>query len=71
MSEKKTAYNFDLETGQEVIRDLNESELASMKELQDTIKKLEKEAESKAKARESALSKLAALGLTEEEIASL
>jgi hypothetical protein len=71
MSEKKTAYDFNLETGQEVIRDLNESELASMKELEDTIKKLEKEAESKAKARESALSKLAALGLTEEEIAAL
>jgi hypothetical protein len=71
MSDKKTAYEFNLETGQEIIRDLNESELASIKELQDLTKKLEQEANAKAKARESALSKLAKLGLTEEEIASL
>ena len=71
MSDRKTAYEFNLETGQEIIRDLNESELKSMKQLEDSIKKLEKEADVREKSRQSALSKLAALGLTEEEIASL
>jgi len=71
MSDKKTAYDFDLSTGVELIRELNESELSSIKDLEDSMKRLEKEASDKDKARKSALVKLAKLGLTEEEIASL
>lgn len=67
----KTLLILDAETGIETIRELTEDEVAdlaiSKKELDARIAELE----AKAAARESALAKLAALGLTQEEIDAL
>jgi hypothetical protein len=55
----------------EIKREATEKELAQLKIDQAVWKKTEAEAKAKEEARESALAKLAKLGLTEEEIASL
>ena len=57
--------------GQEIIRDLTPEEIANNLKDHKVIENEKAEAEAKATARASALSKLAALGLTETEIAAL
>jgi|LakMenE01Jun11ns_1017448.scaffolds.fasta_scaffold5583238_1 hypothetical protein len=71
MSEKITAIVFDGLTGETIERDLNEEELEERKLVLAQVSEEEAAEASKVKARKSALKKLAALGLTEEEIASL
>ena len=68
---KKMHTIYNMETGEEITREMNADELAS--ELQDleleTARKAE--AQARATARASALAKLAALGLSADEIAAL
>ena len=61
----------DAETGEDLIRDMNDEELSAHKLATAEIKAQNAEIKAKAEARASALAKLAALGLTEAEIASL
>jgi len=65
------AVEFDNATGKLIEREFNEEEIAERKKMQAQIKAADTEAKAKAEARASALAKLAALGLTEAEIASL
>ena len=58
-------------TGEETIRDYTAEEIADCKTRQAELDKKLAEAETKATARASALAKLAALGLTADEIAAL
>jgi DNA-binding NarL/FixJ family response regulator len=61
----------DALTGNQIIRDMNNEELSAYIEADFEIQAQQAEAEVKATARESALAKLAALGLTAEEVAAL
>lgn len=61
----------DAATGEVKERPLTVEEIAERKEIQAEAKAIEAETKAKAEARVSALAKLAALGLTEEEIATL
>jgi DNA-binding NarL/FixJ family response regulator len=71
MSETLTAVIFDATSGQVIERPLNAEELAQ-RELDIAEYEAQKaEAEAKTTARESALAKLAALGLTADEVAAL
>jgi DNA-binding NarL/FixJ family response regulator len=63
-----TMFIVDAQTGETFVRDLTADELAENKAYSDQVKN---EEEAKTAARESALAKLAALGLTAEEIAAL
>jgi DNA-binding NarL/FixJ family response regulator len=63
-----TGLTVNAATGEEVIAPLNQDELEY---IQTITQEVESEKEAKATARTSALAKLAALGLTEEEIAAL
>ena len=71
MAEKLTLLHIDAATGIETIRELTTSEVAEHDALQAGYETKEAEAEAKIAARTSALAKLAALGLTEEEIGAL
>jgi hypothetical protein len=71
MTEKLTLVEFDGLTGIETIRELTKDELAEHSELVKANETLLLEEQTKADARASALAKLAALGLTEAEIAAL
>jgi hypothetical protein len=71
MADNLTLIEFDGATGQEVVRELTKDEIAERKELAIESKKLHDELQAKEDAKASALAKLAALGLTEEEIAAL
>lgn len=66
-----TAYEFNAETGEEIIRELTVEELEQRKADAIEAAAIQAEREAKAAARQSALAKLAELGLTEEEIAAL
>ena len=68
MPEKAVAVDFDAITGETVIRDLTEDEIATRDA--DSLASTQAQ-EQKLANRESALTKLAALGLTEAEIAAL
>jgi hypothetical protein len=68
MTEKFTALEIDGQTGQELIRDLTAEEIAEKQEL---ALQSQQEQDLRNLTKESALAKLAALGLTEEEIAAL
>ena len=57
--------------GVEVIRDLTPAEIESNLKDHQALEEEKAKAEAKAEARNSALAKLAALGLTESEIAAL
>ena len=71
MSEKITLVEFDGLTGIETVRELTSEELIEHSEIVEAnIIAIEAE-EARAAAKASALAKLAALGLTEEEIAAL
>lgn len=61
----------DLNTGKETIRPYTAEEIAEVEAETDRVKKLNELAATKEAARTSALAKLAALGLTEDEIAAL
>jgi hypothetical protein len=65
------AIEVDALTGEVTERPLSEEELAQRQADELAAKALEAEAQAKAAARESALAKLADLGLTAEEIAAL
>jgi hypothetical protein len=71
MSEALTALIFDGATGEVIERPLTSEEIAENKSIQAEVEANQAEREAKAEARLSALAKLAALGLTEEEIAAL
>jgi hypothetical protein len=71
MTEKLTAVEFDGLTGETTQRDLNSQEIQDLELRQQEAKATQDEIDSRKAARESALFKLAALGLTEEEIAAL
>jgi hypothetical protein len=68
MTEKLTALEVNALTGEEVIRELTADEIAEREQIDKAMKA---ELEVRADAKASALAKLAALGLTEEEIAAL
>ena len=70
-TEVLTALEVDGLTGETVERPLTADELADRKEMQKTAAAKAAEVKAKAEARASALSKLADLGLTAEEIAAL
>ena len=71
MADKLTALQVNAETGETIERELTTQEVEELKAF--AIKDAQKlaEAEARVTARTSALAKLAALGLTEEEIAAL
>jgi hypothetical protein len=71
MPETKTQLIFDALTNTEVIVELTSDDLADRKAIKDAADLIEAEEQAKAAARASALAKLAALGLTEAEIAAL
>jgi len=62
---------FDISTNEVTERLYTEEEVLMIEEEMVRVAELNKEAELKEKNRQSALAKLAALGLTEEEIAAL
>jgi DNA-binding NarL/FixJ family response regulator len=69
--ENLTAISFDALTGETTIRPLTPAELAEREQMQAAQEALQAEQDAKIAARQSALAKLAALGLTEEEIGAL
>jgi hypothetical protein len=71
MSNRPNIVFFDGETNKTTQREMTDDELSEALTLEQKQKDLFLEQESKIQARQSALSKLAALGLTEEEIAAL
>jgi hypothetical protein len=71
MSEKLLIQEIDAQTGESNIRPFTSEEVAAYKSFQSQIALTEAETQAKVDAKTSALAKLAALGLTEEEIAAL
>ena len=71
MSETLTAVIFDAATGETIERPLTAEEIAEREVMQAEAQARQAEAEAKVAARESALAKLAALGLTADEVAAL
>jgi hypothetical protein len=71
MTEKLTLLQIDGLTGTETIRELTADELANHAQIVKANETALAEQQFKAEAKASALAKLAALGLTEEEIAAL
>jgi DNA-binding NarL/FixJ family response regulator len=67
----QTGLTVNVITGEEIIAPLTKEELDFIKLVQSSIASQKAEQDAKIAARQSALAKLAALGLTEEEIASL
>jgi hypothetical protein len=67
MSELKITL-IDASTGEVIEREMNSEELANQEAIANEVKQVE---EDRQKTRDSALGKLAKLGLTKEEIASL
>lgn len=62
---------FDVVSGKVTERPYSAAEIAEMKKAEAEIEKLNAQAIAQAEIRKSALAKLAALGLTEDEIAAL
>lgn len=71
MSEVLTVMIVDVATGEETIRPLTPEELAEREAMVAEAAQRKAEAQAKVDARQSALAKLAALGLTEEEVGAL
>jgi DNA-binding NarL/FixJ family response regulator len=71
MSEQLTTVLFDGLSGEQTSRPLTQSEIEVLELAKQAQATINAEAQAKAAARESALAKLAALGLTEAEIAAL
>jgi hypothetical protein len=66
-----TAIEFNGETGETIERELTAEEIADLKKSAEEAEAIEAERDAKIAARQSALAKLADLGLTAEEIAAL
>jgi hypothetical protein len=66
-----TIKEINAETGEEIVRDMTDDEIAEYQAGQYAIAALEVALKAKEVARQSALEKLAALGITAEEAASL
>jgi len=71
MTNELKLVEYDALTGIETVREYSEEELADHEQTVKRSKELLKAEKAKEEAKKSALAKLAALGLTEEEIASL
>jgi DNA-binding NarL/FixJ family response regulator len=71
MSETLKAVIFDAATGETTERPLTSEEIAEREASHAESQARQAEADAKATARESALAKLAALGLTADEVAAL
>ncbi len=71
MSETLKAFIFDAATGEVTERPLTADEIAEREVMQAEAEARQAEADAKVAARESALAKLAALGLTADEVAAL
>ena len=71
MADKLLTTEIDVLTGIIVEREMTADEIANQKQLASEAAARQAEADAKVAARESALTKLAALGLTADEIASL
>ena len=71
MNEKLTTFVADASTGLVVERELSKEEIAERQIILADIENQNSIIENRQQARNSALAKLAALGLTEEEIAAL
>jgi hypothetical protein len=71
MSKQLTALEVDVITGEQTIRPLTVEEISDRQEIATNLEAQQAEAQAKADARESALAKLAALGLTQDEINAL
>jgi DNA-binding NarL/FixJ family response regulator len=71
MSETLTAVIVDAATGEVIERPLTADEISDREAMEVYQQARQAEAEAKATARESALAKLAALGLTADEVAAL
>ena len=71
MSESLTAVIFDAATGDVIERPLTADEITELEVMQAEAAARQAEADAKVAARESALAKLAALGLTADEVAAL
>lgn len=71
MSETLTAVIFDAATGETIERPLTADEIAEREAMQAEAEARQAEADAKVAARESALAKLAKLGLTADEVAAL
>lgn len=71
MSETLTAVIVDAATGEVTERPLTADEIAHREAMQAEAEARQAEADAKVAARESALAKLAALGLTADEVAAL
>ena len=70
-TEVLTALEVNAPTGETTERELTAEEIAEREEMHSKAQAQQTETEAKAAARNSALAKLAELGLTEEEIAAL
>lgn len=68
---KFTEVIHDISTGETIILPFTEKQIAEAEALQKKLDEQQKQIQEKEKSRKSALAKLAALGLTEEEIAAL
>jgi DNA-binding NarL/FixJ family response regulator len=66
-----TTVDFDGLTGESIVRDSTPEEIASCAEAFAEAQARQADEDAKATARESALAKLAALGLTADEVAAL
>jgi hypothetical protein len=71
MSEVLTTVIADASTGEVIEREMTAEEIADHEEIEAAALAAEAERQAKIAARESALAKLAALGLTQEEIDAL
>jgi DNA-binding NarL/FixJ family response regulator len=71
MEENETVLEYNGITGETTIRPQTPEELAEREQMQAAQEALQAEQDAKVAARQSALAKLAALGLTEEEIGAL
>jgi len=71
MTKKPKALCLDVATGILVERDLTAEEIAEIEQFKIESEAQQADQDAKIAARQSALAKLAALGLTEEEIAAL
>jgi hypothetical protein len=71
MTETLNLLQVNAETGEETIRPLNEDELIEIEKQKAESLARQAEADAKVAARENALAKLSALGLTQEEIDAL
>ena len=71
MSEVLKVVTINCETGEQTERPMTDEEIAERETAAFEVEKLEAQVLAKAEARQAALAKLAALGLTQEEIEAL